>query len=435
MIGLAFYRTATGLGGPLIRLYLARRRARGKEDPERFGERLGIAARPREDGRLVWMHAASVGEAISLLPLIARLRQRWPGHAVLLTTATVTSARVMAERLPEGAIHQYAPVDRMPYVRRFLDHWRPDLAVWAESEFWPNMVSETARRGIPMVLVQGRISSRSFAGWMRHRRLIKRLLGGFVLCLGQSETDAERLRALGARRAAYRGNLKYAAAALPAREDAVAALRETLGARPRWLAASTHPGEEEIAGAVHRRLRDRRRDLLTIIVPRHPERGPAIATVLGGSGLSVARRAAGEPVTAETEAYIADTIGELGLFYRLAPIAFIGKSLAAEGGQNPLEAAQLGCAIVHGPHMANFADIASHLGEAGASLRVTDAEELAAAVSRLLGDEAERTRRAAAARAVASAEAGVLDAVVDALAPFMDAGVAPDVAEAADASA
>jgi 3-deoxy-D-manno-octulosonic-acid transferase len=420
-MALALYRIATGLGGPLIRLYLARRRASGKEDSERFGERLGVSARPRPSGRLVWMHAASVGEATSLLPLMARMRQLWPGHAILLTTGTVTSARVMAERLPEGAFHQYVPVDRMAYVRRFLNHWRPDLAVWAESEFWPNMVSETARRRIPLILVQGRISTRSFAGWRRHHRLIRRLLGDFTLCLGQTEADASRLRALGAANAECRGNLKYAAPPLPARADALIEMEHILQARPRWLAASTHPGEEEIAGEVHRRLRDRRKGLLTIIVPRHPERGPAIATVLGGSGLTVARRAAGEPVAPETEVYIADTIGELGLFYRLAPIAFIGKSLAAEGGQNPLEAAQLGCAIVHGPHMANFAQIMERLAEAGASVAVTSAEELAAVVLRLLADDGERTRRAAAARAVAAAEAGVLDAVVDVIAPFMDA--------------
>jgi 3-deoxy-D-manno-octulosonic-acid transferase len=420
VIGLALYRAATGLGGPLIRLYLARRRASGKEDQERFGERLGISARPRPSGRLVWMHAASVGEATSLLPLIDRMRQLWPAHAILLTTGTVTSAQVMADRLPEGAFHQFVPVDRMTYVRRFLGHWRPDLAVWAESEFWPNMVRETARQGIPMVLVQGRISPRSYAGWRRHHRVIRRLLAGFTVCLGQTEADAERLRALGAAGAECRGNLKYAAPPLPAGADAIIELEQAFQTRPRWLAASTHPGEEEIAGEVHRRLRDRRRDLLTIIVPRHPERGPAIATILGGSGLTVARRAAGEPVTPETEVYIADTIGELGLFYRLAPIAFIGKSLAAEGGQNPLEAAQLGCAIVHGPHMENFAQIAKSLDAAGASVGVTTAEELSAVVLRLLADDTERLRRAAAARAVAVAEAGVLDAVVDVVAPFMD---------------
>lgn len=420
MMELSLYRATTTLGGPLIRLYLARRRASGKEDPQRFEERLGIARQPRAAGRLVWMHAASIGESLSLLPLIERMRQLWPGHTILLTTGTVTSAQVMAERLPEGAFHQYVPVDRMRYVRRFLDHWRPDLAIWSESEFWPNLVSETARRGVPMILVQGRISPRSYAGWGRHHRIIRRLLSGFTVCLGQTEADAERLRALGAPRAGCRGNLKYAAPPLPARADAIIELQTILGERPRWLAASTHPGEEEIAGEAHRRLRDRRKDLLTIIVPRHPERGPGIATVLGGSGLTVARRAAGEPVTPETEVYVADTIGELGLFYRLAPIAFIGKSLSGEGGQNPLEAAQLGCAIVHGPHMENFAQIAESLEKAGASYCVDSAEELAAVVARLLGDQAERGRRAAAARAVAVAEAGVLDAVIDVIAPFMD---------------
>ncbi len=417
---LPLYRSVTTVGGPLIRLYLARRMARGKEDPDRFDERLGRPSRPRPDGPLVWVHAASVGESISMLPLVARLRRDRPAMGVLMTTGTVTSARILEDRLPDGAVHQYVPVDRRSYVRRFLDHWRPDLVLWAESEFWPNLVCEPAGRGIPLVLVNGRISPRSFAGWRRLPRSIARLLAGFALCLGQTEADAERLTVLGAPRAKCVGNLKFAAAPLPADGAELEALGAAMDGRPRWLAASTHAGEEEAAGRVHARLAADRPDLLTIVVPRHAERGGAVAAALAHSGLAVARRAAGQPVAAGTQVYVADTMGELGLFYRLADVVFIGKSLLASGGQNPLEPAHLDCAIVHGPDMSNFEDIARRMAAADASETVADEAALAAAVGRLLDDPAACRRRARAARDFAAAESGVLDATLDELAPYLD---------------
>lgn len=419
MTAIGAYRAMTRICGPLIRLYLNGRLAVGKEDRNRFAERLGVAGLARPAGRLVWMHGASVGEALSLLPLVQRMRRIRPDLATLMTTGTVTSARVMADRLPAGAFHQFVPVDRLPYVRRFLDHWRPDLVIWAESEFWPNMITETARRGVPKVLVQGRVSPRSFARWSRHPATIRSLLDGFALCLGQTESDTARLRALGASRARYLGNLKFAAPPLPADPVAQVELEGAMSGRMRWLAASTHAGEEEVAAQVHRRLRAKRSGVLTIIAPRHPERGAAVARKLAHTGLVVARRSAGEAIAADTDVYLADTIGELGVFYRLAPVVFIGKSLIGEGGQNPLEAAQLGCAIVHGPHMENFAQMAISLGEAGASIQVADPAELGEVVDRLLGDDAERGRRGAAARAVVASQAGVLDAVVEAIAPYL----------------
>jgi len=417
---LPFYRVVTAAGGPLIRLYLTFRLATGKEDRARFGERLGQAGRPRPQGPVVWVHAASVGESLSMLPLVERLRDDRPDVSVLVTTGTVTSARLMADRLPDGAFHQYVPVDRLAYVCRFLDHWQPDLALWAESEFWPNLISETVGQGVPMILINGRVSPRAFAGWQRYRRLIRRLLAGFTLCLGQTEADTERLSTLGAQRTKYLGNLKFAAPALPADEDDLARLRATIDGRPRWLAASTHAGEEEIAGRVHRRLAAKHPGLLTVIVPRHPQRGRQIVEDLRAAGLEVALRSSAGPVTDATEVYVADTMGELGLFYRLAGIVFMGKSLVPHGGQNPLEAARLDCALIYGPHMTNFADIVGRLRDAGASEEVADEAALAAAVDRLLADGGDRTRRAAAAQEVAAAEAGVLDAVMNELAPFLN---------------
>ncbi|MBE0533707.1 MAG: 3-deoxy-D-manno-octulosonic acid transferase [Rhodospirillales bacterium] len=417
---LSLYRWATTLGGPAIRFYLDRRMARGKEDPERFGERLGRPGRPRPAGPVIWVHGASVGEAISVLPLIERVRALRPEATVLLTTGTVTSARLMAKRLPEGAMHQFVPVDRAAYVRSFLDHWRPDLALWAESEFWPNLIGETAKRNIPIVLINGRVSDRSFARWGRHRKTIGQILGGFRLCLGQSQLDAERLADLGAPAVASPGNLKLAAPPLPADAATLADLQAQVAGRPVWVAASTHAGEEVLCGRVHRQLAPSHPGLLTVIVPRHPDRGPGIAAELAADGLGVARRSAGGAITAATEVYVADTIGELGLFYRLAGVAFIGKSLVPLGGQNPLEAACLDCAVLFGPHMGNFREIAARLKESGGAEEVADEAALVAVLGRLLTDDEARHAQGAAASAFAKAEARVLERIVGELAPFLE---------------
>lgn len=417
---LRMYRVLTISAAPLIHLYLAWRKTLGKEDRERFGERLGRPGRPRPDGPLVWLHAASVGESLSMLPLIERLLAHKPGPSVLMTTGTVTSAKLMTERLPEGAFHQYIPVDRPSYVRRFLDHWRPDLALWAESEFWPNLTSETAARGIPMVLINGRISPRSYIGWQRGKSLINKLLSDFTLCLGQTEDDVSRLLSLGAVTAKCPGNIKFAAPPLPADEAELSRLKAIMAGRPRWLAASTHPGEEEIVGLVHKKLKNRHPGLLSIITPRHPERGKEIAEALRSAGLAVALRSQSDAINKDIDIYIADTMGELGLFYRLCDVVFIGKSITAFGGQNPLEAAQLNCAIIHGPHMVNFEEIARSLRQAGGSIEAADEIELTAQVGKLLDNEAERILLSQAAGAFAKAEAGVLNAVMAELTPFLD---------------
>jgi 3-deoxy-D-manno-octulosonic-acid transferase len=421
----ALYRGLTASLAPAVRLYLKRRQRRGKEDGARLGERFGIASAGRPAGPLLWIHTASVGEATSVFALMQRLVEERPGIAILATTGTVAAARLLDSRLPAGVIHQFVPVDLPHPVEHFLDHWQPDLAIWVESELWPNLVFATQCRAIPMLLVNARLSASSQARWRLLSGLIRRMLQGFALCLAQDQTQAERFRRLGASEVASVGDLKAAAAPLAADPVALAELRRQIGARPLWLAASTHAGEEEIAAAAHRRLAEARRDLLTIIAPRHPVRGPAIAERLGAGGLRVARRVAGEAIGPETEIYLADTLGELGLFFRLAGIAFIGGSLVGKGGHNPFEAARLDCAILHGPDMANCAGMADAL--AGAAETVRDAETLAHAIGRLLADPRLRTARAAAAAQVAAAGGGTLDAVLDRLAPWLDA-LAPLVA-------
>lgn len=420
------YGAAMETASPLVYLYLRRRQRRGKEDAGRFSERLGLSQLPRPEGRLIWLHAASVGEAQSVLTLIARLRAERPHVHLLVTTGTVTSARLLAGRLPPGAFHQYVPVDRPLWVRRFLDHWKPDLVLWVESELWPNLIGETQRRKIPMVLLNGRMSAKSFAAWQRARSLVGPMLEGFSLCFVQSTLEAERFARLGARGVTTPGNLKYAADPLPAAPAELAALRSAVGARPVWLAASTHPGEESVITDAHRLLAQKRPDLLTILVPRHAVRGEALAREIGASGLNVARRAAGQAIAPGTALYLADTMGELGLFYGLAPIVFVGGSLIAHGGQNILEPARQDCAILHGPQMWNFQEIIAEMKRADATCEVTDAGGLARAVEALLSDPALRDARAAAARSVADAQRGALDRVLNAMAPLLDSLAAPE---------
>jgi 3-deoxy-D-manno-octulosonic-acid transferase len=424
---LATYRALTSAGAPLIRFYLARRRREGREDSARFAERMGIAGRLRPAGPLVWIHAASVGEALSALPLIERLRGERPGLAILVTTGTVTSARVLERRLPQPAIHQYVPVDRAAWVARFLDHWRPDLALWLESELWPNMLDALARRGVPTVLLNARLSPRSLARWRCLPGTIRHLLASFTLCLAQSAREAAALEALGAARVAAPGNLKFAAPPLPADAAELARLQRALGDRPRWVAASTHPGEEEAVEAAHRALAARHPGLLSIVVPRHEPRGAAIAAMLRAHGHRVALRSAGETPGPDDAFYLADTMGELGLFFRLAPVVFMGGSLVPHGGQNLLEPVRLGASVVHGPHMSNFQEIAAEIAAAGGTAEVGDADGLAEAVGALLADPALRARRVVAAARVAAAKSCVLDEVMAELAPLL-AAIAPSEA-------
>ncbi len=421
---LPLYRTISTASAPVISWYLRRRLAHGKEDRQRFNERKGISQTPRPSGPLIWIHGASIGESLTVLPLIDRLLETFPSLHVLVTSGTVTSATLLDERLPRGAIHQYVPIDRHHYVRRFLDHWRPELAILTESEFWPNLVTITGDRRIPLILVNGRMSPESFAGWQKIPGLMSRMLRCFSLCLAQANTDANRLRALGAPRVAVLGNLKYATPALPANMEGLDFLRDHIGPRPCWLAASTHSGEEALIGRVHLALKNIYPELITIIVPRHPDRGEAIAKALSADHLTVMRRSSGDAIVSTTDIYLADTLGELGLFFRLSPISFMGKSLVDQGGQNPLEPARLGSAVLFGPHMWNFADISRRLIDADAAEEVTDVDSLTAAVDRLLADPGLCENRGRKGTIVAESENKVLDQVANALNPHICKAIA-----------
>ncbi len=393
---------------PGIRHWLQRRLARGKEDAARFNERFGQASLPRPPGRLIWSHAASVGEAMALLPLLERLRQEQPDLALLLTTGTVTSARLVAQRAP-GLLHQYLPVDLPGASDAFLDHWRPDLVLWSESELWPGLLNNLARRGVPALLLNGRLSERSCRRWARLPDTARWLLGSFETIFAQSEADGARFRRLGAPDVRCLGNLKQAAPPLPADDAELAALRQAVAGRPVWLMASTHPGDEAAIITIQRHLAAAFPHVLGIIVPRHPERGSAVAETLTGAGFRTSRRAAGQAITADTELHVADTLGELGLWYRLCPAVVMGGSLIPHGGQNPLEPARLGAAVLFGPHMFNFAEVSAELVARGGAVQAADAETLAGQLAGLLHDAAALTAMGAAGKACATARGAVLD--------------------------
>jgi 3-deoxy-D-manno-octulosonic-acid transferase len=415
---LALYRLGTMIGAPLARLFLRSRLARGKEDGARIQERFGKPDRPRPEGPLVWIHAASVGESISVIPLVNAILADRPDAHVLMTTGTVTSARLMAERLPARAFHQFAPVDLAGCVAPFLDHWRPDLAIWVEQELWPNMILETVARDVPMALVNARLSDRSFATWRRAGAAARQILQSFSVCLVQDEDVGRKLSALGAREVVAAGNLKFAGDPLPFDADALAALQLQIGSRPCWLAASTHEGEEAIAATIHTRLAARHRDILTIIAPRHPERGDTICAMLRAKGLHAAQRSRGEAITPDTAIYVADTLGEMGVLYRAAPLVFMGGSLVPHGGQNPLEPARLGCAVLSGPYIGNFQAVYHALSKAQACQILANSDFVADALMTFLGDR-ERIEAAGVRAKAAAGDRSSLVLTMRALRPLL----------------
>jgi 3-deoxy-D-manno-octulosonic-acid transferase len=416
-LGLAAYRLATLAFAPAVPFFLRQRALRGKEDTARMRERLGHASANRPDGRLIWIHGASVGESVSVLPLIDAFLQS--GHQVLVTSGTVTSARLLAERLPGRAIHQYAPVDTPAATSRFLAHWKPDAALFVESELWPNLLYRAAGQGAKLAMVNGRMSERSFRGWSRAKGVASSLLSLFDVCLAQDADTARRLTQLGARNVQITGSLKADAPPLPADEQKLAALRNAIGNRPILLAASTHPGEDETILPAQDKLRAEFPDLLTIIAPRHPERGEEIAMLCGSR--AAVRRSQGALPKTDTQVYIADTIGELGLFYRLTSFAFIGGSLIPHGGQNPLEPARLGCAVITGPHTENFRQPYHAILSAQGMGRVSSATDIAAMAKRLLSNREETKALGKSAQAAAIALGGAVEKTIVAIEALLDA--------------
>ena len=414
---LALYRWGGLALYPVVGPYLALRAAKGKEERSRRRERYGFAGVERPHGPLVWFHAASVGETNAIVPLIKEVRRR--GIAVLLTTGTVTSARVVQDRLGADVIHQYVPLDLKPAISRFLEYWHPDLAIMVESEIWPMTILELGKRHIPQVLVNARISDRSFPRWKRRHAIADALFENFALVIAQSDTDAERFSTLGALPVMVSGNLKVDTDAPPVDPATLKTYLEQIGNRRTWAAISTFEGEEAAAGNVHRVLKERT-GLLTIIVPRHPERGDAIFDMLTARGLKVVRRTSGAPLTPDTDVFLGDTIGEMGLYLRMTEIAFVGRSLFAEGGQNPLEPAMLGCAVLSGGNVQNFREAYQQLARNGSAKMVRDVEMLAKGVHYLLMNDETRRQMIEAGQETVQEMRGALRATIKGLEPYIN---------------
>lgn len=414
---LTTYRALGAAANPLLRVFHGRRVKSGKEDVSRRDERFGRASVARPQGRLAWIHAASVGEANAVLPLVRATIER--GFKVVMTTGTLTSAQVVAQIELEGLIHQFVPYDTLPNINRFLDHWQPELAITVESEIWPVMITELKRRKVPLIVINGRMSEGSFRNWQRVGGLARSVFGALKMVVAQSDADAERFKRLGVASAVNAGNIKFDGKAPSFDPEAVQELQQRIGQRPVWVAASTHPGEETQVLETHRLLTQAFPTLLTIIVPRHPKRGQLIAEEIAGFGLSVAQRSKGEEITPDTDVYLADTLGELGLFYKLASIVFVGGSLVPIGGHNLLEPAQLHCAIISGGNTTNFAAVYRQFNREGGALKASNPVELAAAVERLLNSPEEAEQLAVKAAELVAAGAGALNQTLEALEPFL----------------
>jgi 3-deoxy-D-manno-octulosonic-acid transferase len=401
---------------PLVRVTYIRKRQRiGKEHPTRFNERLGKYTYPRPEGKLYWMHGASVGEAISMLPLINKILAEDTTAHVMVTTGTVTSAEIMAKRLPERAFHQFIPFDVPVYAKRLLKHFKPDAVMWFESELWPSLLSEIHEAKIPLILVNGRVSDNSYRRWQKFSFISRALLGCFTFCLGQSEQDKNRLLRLGAKRAACVGNLKYAGEDLPYDGVELANLKFSVLKRPVFLISSTHDNEEAQLAAGFYDLKRAVPNVLIIVVPRHPHRGGEIATMFANKGEAVKLRSKGEQIDDNTFIYVADTIGEMGLWYKLAQVTFVGGSLIPHGGQNFMEPARDKNAVIVGPYMQNFKEMLSRAKVAHAVWQVNNAAEVIEQVIDLFRDKAELETRQRQAYQWTVQETAVLDGIVNTL--------------------
>lgn len=419
--GLYAYRTLTRALRPAADLWLSRRAESGKEDAARLPERHGKPSQIRPDGALIWLHGASVGESKLLLQLAAALQPLHPEASFLITSGTRTSAAEVARNAPADMIHQFAPLDTPRYATRFFRAWRPDLGIFAESELWPNLILEAEAKGVPLALVNARLNADSLARWSKRApKSARRLLGAFDWIGPADEATAAGLSDLLERDVPLVGNMKFDAPAPPVDDAALANLRAALGERPVWLASSTHAGEEALVLDAHAALTGRLANPLLILAPRHPERADALSEEIRARGFKLARRSRGEAPGREVNVYLADTLGELGLLYRAAPVSLIAGSLLPEfGGHNPVEAVQCGSALISGAHTASFGALYDQLESAGGLLCVQDSEALTEAVAALLENGPARRRQQAAAEDVLEASRGALKRTLEALAPLL----------------
>jgi 3-deoxy-D-manno-octulosonic-acid transferase len=409
----AIYRALTSLARPLARPLLAIRAARGREsaDPARRAERLGIATLPRPEGRVFWFDAVSVGESNSAIPMVDFVLEEFPGSGVLVTTTNVAAARNMGTKLASRrAFHQFLPLDCGAYASRFFDHWRPSAGFLIDSNFWPNMLLSANERRIPLILLNGRVSNRSYGRWMRHRAAAARLMSVFAYALAKSDGDAKKLSDMGMTSVDCVGNLKYGVPPLSCDAARVAEIAAAAGGRASWMASVTYRGEEEHILEAHRTIRCKFPEALLVIAPRHPERGGEVLALARSFGFTASLESSGDRIARQHGVYISDILGGLGPYYKYFGIVFIGCSMFDNmDGQNPMEAARLGAAILSGPYVDSFLETYEILKRAGAVTMVPNPGALSEKAASLLSQPALRAEMASKAKLTAEREAAVLD--------------------------
>ncbi len=419
------YRLFTIICAPFLSLFLSYRRQKEKENNRSIAEKTANSfpkERPKDTQKLLWIHGASVGEAQSSLILINRLLDTFPNISIILTTGTLTSANLMDKRLPERAFHQFCPLDNPKYIKKFTNHWKPDTALWMESELWPNMLQELKKQNIPAILVNAHISTKTFKHWKYFPSFSKKILGTFDKILCQSNDDKKLFDSLGAKKTIVTGNIKYSATPLACNQEDLTSIRDATTKRNICLYASTHEGEEELACKTHKSLKKRIPNILTIIVPRHPERRENITQSCSSHPLKISFRGKNKNLpNPEDDIYIADTLGELGLFYTLSPIAYIGRSLSNDGGggHNPIEAAQLNCAVIHGSNVQNLKDIYNQMHKSNAALTVHNETELEDILYDLLHNADYCKTMQHAASAFAKEKSNVINDVMKEIVPYI----------------
>jgi len=413
-----FYNSLLDLSEPLLKAHLNRRIKRGKEDAARINERFGISNIARGEKPVFWFHAASVGESLSLLPVFERMQKDYPDVQLMITTGTVTSAEMMAKRLPEGIIHQYFPLDNPKWVCNFLDHWKPNVAFWTDSEFWPAMFNEIKNRKIPLILLNTRISKDSFKKWLLVKPIIKEIMSAFTICLGPSN-EVEKAKILGAKAVKATDNMKYCTKAQPYKEAMLKELQEYIGDRKVILWSSTHEGEEEIALYVHKNLAEEFKDLLTIILPRHTTRKDELKKLMDSSGLSHKFRSDLKLPSKEDAVYIADTMGETGLFYKFSGICVMGGTFCDVGGHNLIEPAHYACKIFYGPQIFNFLTIHEDFASRNAAVQVQTKEEMVAILQKFLRAPGDFSKMGLEAQKLAQEKAMIIDNILNEISPFI----------------
>ncbi len=388
------YKTLMSLVFPIIKAtYIKNRKTENKEPSARFNERVGKYYIPRPQGKLYWFHGASVGESISMLPLIDKLLKEDENLHIMVTTSTITSADVMEKRLPKRAFHQYIPFDVPLYAKRIVNHFKPDAVLWFESELWPSLLSEIKKHNLPLILVNGRVSDKSYNTWKRFRPIAKEVLSCFDMCLAQSELDNKRLTYLGAPNVKCVGNLKFAALPLPVDETKKQEIVSAIGNRRVVLLSSTHSNEEEQLATHLKEIKNACKNVIIISIPRHPHRGKEVNEIFQKNDFITALRSKGEPITEQTEIYVADTIGEMGIWYSIASISFVGGSLINHGGQNFVEPSRDKNAVIVGPNMQNFREMLQSAKIAHAVWQKHSASDVVDDIIGLLNEEEELTNR------------------------------------------